>query len=138
LIAKLLTDQAGASAFLERSIVTYANSAKIDCLRVPSDVLDQHGAVSEDCAVAMARGVKTASRTDIGLAVTGIAGPDGGTEDKPVGTVFMAMTGPYGERVERFHFHGNREQIRMRTACTALDWLRRQALQQMSDVPQED
>ncbi|MDH4006599.1 MAG: CinA family protein, partial [Desulfuromonadales bacterium] len=81
---------------------------------------------------------KTTSRTDIGLAVTGIAGPDGGTEDKPVGTVFMAMTGPYGERVERLHFHGNREQVRMRTACTALDWLRRQALQQISDVPQED
>jgi len=138
LIAKLLTDQAGASAFLERSVVTYANSAKIDCLQVSPDILEQHGAVSEDCAVAMARGVKAASRTDIGLAVTGIAGPDGGSEDKPVGTVFMAMTGPYGERVERLHFHGNREQVRMRTACTALDWLRRQALQQISDVPQED
>ena len=138
LIAKLLTDQAGASAFLERSVVTYANSAKIDCLQVSPDILEQHGAVSEDCAIAMARGVKAASRTDIGLAVTGIAGPDGGTEDKPVGTVFMAMTGPYGERVEKLHFHGNREQVRMRTACTALDWLRRQALQQISDVPQED
>jgi len=137
LIAKLLTDQAGASAFLERSIVTYANSAKIDCLRVPVDLLEQHGAVSEACAVAMARGVRTVAGTDIGLAVTGIAGPDGGTADKPVGTVFMAMTGPYGERVERFHFDGNREQIRMRTACTALDWLRRQALQRISALAEE-
>ena len=137
LVAKLLTDQAGASSFLERSVVTYANSAKIDCLHVPADILEQQGAVSEACAAAMARGVKTASRTDIGLAVTGIAGPDGGTDEKPVGTVFMAITGPYGERVERFLFPGNREQVRMRTACIALDWLRRQALQRISGVAQE-
>ncbi len=134
LIAKLLTDQAGASSFLDRSVVTYANSAKIDCLHVPAEILEQHGAVSEACAIAMARGVKTASLTDIGLAVTGVAGPDGGTDDKPVGTVFLAMAGPYGERVERFHFHGNREQVRMRTACTALDWLRRQAMHRISGM----
>ncbi len=138
LIAKLLTDQAGASSFLERSVVTYANSAKIDCLHVPADIIEQHGAVSAACAAAMARGVKTASRTDIGLAVTGIAGPDGGTDDKPVGTVFMAINGPYGERVERFHFPGNRDQVRMRTACIALDWLRRQAMQRIASVAQED
>ena len=138
LIAKLLTDQAGASAFLERSIVTYANSAKIDCLDVPAAILEQHGAVSEACAIAMARGIKAASRTDIGLAVTGIAGPDGGTEEKPIGTVFMAMTGPYGEHVEEFHFHGDREQVRMRTACVALDWLRRQALRRISGTMQEE
>lgn len=128
LIAKLLTDQSGASNFLERSVVTYANTAKIDCLQVPANVIEQHGAVSEACATAMARGVKAAARTDIGLAVTGIAGPEGGTDDKPVGTVFIAMTGPAGEQVERFRFPGNREQVRIRTACTALDWLRRQAL----------
>lgn len=138
LIAKLLTDQAGASAFLERSVVSYANSAKIDCLHVSEELLARHGAVSEACAVAMARGVKTVARTDIGLAVTGIAGPDGGSEDKPVGTVFIALTGPYGERVERFHFPGNREQVRMRTACTALDWLRRQAMHRISGVAEED
>jgi len=137
LIAKLLTDQPGASTFLDRSLVTYANSAKIDCLHVPAEILEQHGAVSEACAMAMARGVKTASLTDIGLAVTGIAGPDGGTDDKPVGTVFLAMVSPYGERVERFHFHGNREQVRIRTACTALDWLRRQAMHRISGMAQE-
>jgi nicotinamide-nucleotide amidase len=76
----------------------------------------------------MACGVKTASGTDISLAVTGIAGPDGGTADKPVGTVYMAMFSPQGIRVERFNFSGNREQVRLRTACTALDWLRRQAM----------
>ena len=134
LIAKLLTDQPGASSFLDRSVVTYANSAKIDCLHVPAEILEQHGAVSEACAIAMARGVKSASLTDIGLAVTGIAGPDGGTDDKPVGTVFLAMAGPDGERVERFFFHGNREQVRIRTACTALDWLRRQAMHRISGM----
>jgi nicotinamide-nucleotide amidase len=138
LIAKLLTDQAGASAFLERSVVSYANSAKIDCLHVPEELLARHGAVSEACAVAMARGVKTVSRADIGLAVTGIAGPDGGTEDKPVGTVFIALDGPYDERAERFLFPGNREQVRMRTACTALDWLRRQAMQRISGLAEEE
>jgi len=138
LIAKLLTDQPGASAFLERSIVTYANSAKIDCLNVPADIIEQHGAVSEACAVAMARGVKAASRTDIGLAVTGIAGPDGGTEDKPVGTVFIAMTALYDEYVEKFHFHGDRDQVRMRTACVAIDWLRRQAMHRISGATQEE
>lgn len=138
LIAKLLTDQPGASSFLERSVVTYANSAKIDCLNVPANILEQHGAVSAACATAMAKGVKTASRTDIALAVTGIAGPDGDTDEKPVGTVFMAISGPYGEHVERFLFPGNRDQVRMRTACIALDWLRRLALQRIADAAQED
>jgi nicotinamide-nucleotide amidase len=132
LIAQLLTDQPGASAFLERSIVSYANSAKIDCLKVDQEVLDRHGAVSPECAEAMANGVRSAAGTDISLAVTGIAGPDGGTADKPVGTIYLAMISPQGKRVERFNFSGNREQIRLRTACTALDWLRRQAMAQLS------
>ena len=74
----------------------------------------------------------------IGLAVTGIAGPDGGTADKPVGTVYLAMISPQGKRVERFNFSGNREQVRLRTACTALDWLRRQAMAQLSGGILED
>ncbi len=132
LIAQLLTDQPGASAFLERGIVSYANSAKKACLQVDQAILDRHGAVSPECAQAMARGVRAAAGTDIGLAVTGIAGPDGGTPDKPVGTVYLAMLTPYEERVERFNFSGQRGQIRLRTACTALDWLRRQAMTQLS------
>ena len=132
LIAKLLTDQAGASAFLERSIVSYANSAKIDCLNVARKILDQYGAVSAECAEAMAIGVRAAARTDLGLAVTGIAGPDGGTDDKPVGTVYLAMIGTGVKRVERFSFSGDRDQVRLRTACTALDWLRRQAASNLS------
>ena len=127
LIAKLLTDQAGASIFLERSIVSYANSAKMDCLNVAREILDRCGAVSAECAEAMATGVRAAAGTDIGLAVTGIAGPDGGSDDKPVGTVYLAMISPGSQRVERFNFSGDRNQVRLRTACTALDWLRRHA-----------
>ena len=138
LIAKLLTDQPGSSAFLERSVVSYANSAKLNCLNVPQEIIDRHGAVSAECAEAMARGVRATARTDISLAVTGIAGPGGGTVDKPVGTVYLAMVSSSGERVERFNFSGNREQVRLRTACTALDWLRRLVMSQLSNDGQED
>lgn len=136
LIAKLLTDQPGASEFLERSIVSYANSAKMACLHVAEELLASHGAVSAECAAAMARGVRAAARTDIGLAVTGIAGPTGGSADKPVGTVYLAMTSHRGERAERYLFSGDREQIRLRTACTALDWLRRLAMARLSGEEQ--
>lgn len=132
LIATLLTDQPGASAFLERGIVSYANTAKTDCLGVPATLIADHGAVSAECALAMARGIRNAARTDIGLAVTGIAGPDGGTADKPVGTVYLAVAGPAEEKVERFSFHGSRGQVRLRSAATALDWLRRLAMEQMT------
>lgn len=137
LIAKLLTDQPGASVFLERSVVSYANTAKVNILDVPRELLDRHGAVSAECAEAMARGVRTAARTDISLAVTGIAGPDGGTPDKPVGTVYLAMTGLRGERVERFNFTGNRDQVRLHTACTALDWMRRLAMSRLAGEDQD-
>lgn len=132
LIATQLTDQPGASAFLERGVVSYANSAKIDCLGVPAALIEQYGAVSSECAWAMAQGVRRAAGADIGLAVTGIAGPDGGTPDKPVGTVYLAITGPGLEKTEQFKFHGSRDQIRIRSAATALDWLRRLAMERMS------
>ena len=128
LIAKLLTDQPGASQFLERGAVTYANAAKTGWLEVPGPLLTEHGAVSSECAVAMARGIRRAAGSDLGLAVTGIAGPDGGSAEKPVGTVFLALVSAAGERVERFHFRGERDQVRQRSACTALDWLRRHAI----------
>ena len=137
LIAKLLTDQPGSSAFLERSVVSYANSAKVEALHVNQEILDRHGAVSAECAEAMAGGVHRAAHTDIGLAVTGIAGPDGGSAEKPVGTVYLAMTSRWGARTERFQFFGNRDQVRVRTACTALDWLRRQAMARLSGEEQE-
>lgn len=132
LVAKLLTDQPGSSVFFERGAVTYANAAKTGWLKVPAPLLAKSGAVSADCARAMARGLRRVAGTDLGLAITGIAGPDGGTPEKPVGTVFLALATRDGERVEEFRFHGDRRQIRLHSACTALDWLRRQAIGHLS------
>lgn len=125
MIAAMLTDLPGASAFLERGAVTYANSAKRDWLGVSDDILEREGAVSEACALAMARGIREAAGTDLGLAVTGIAGPEGGTPQKPVGTVFLALCGADFEQVKGFRFSGDREKIRRMAACMALDWVRR-------------
>ncbi|HEY7745250.1 MAG TPA: CinA family nicotinamide mononucleotide deamidase-related protein [Desulfuromonadales bacterium] len=125
LIAKLLTDLPGASAFLERAAVTYANSAKGDWLGIPADLLAREGAVSEACALAMARGIRRTAGTNVSLAVTGIAGPNGGTPGKPVGTVYIALAAADAEQVRGYRFGGEREQIRTLSACMALDWLRR-------------
>lgn len=125
LVSQMLTDIPGASRFLERGAVTYSNSAKRDWLQVPDEILRQDGAVSRACARAMARGIRHSAGTDLGLAVTGIAGPDGGTPEKPVGTVFLALSAADQERVQGYRFSGDREQIRRISACMALEWLRR-------------
>jgi len=125
LIAKLLTDLPGASIFLERGAVTYANSAKQDWLKVPEELLATVGAVSAECALAMARGVRAAAKSDLAVSVTGIAGPDGGTPDKPVGTVFIALAAADGEEVKGYRFPGDRDAVRRLSAFTALDQLRR-------------
>lgn len=134
MIAKLLTDIPGASAFLERGAVTYANSAKHDWLQIPADLLARQGAVSAPCAAAMAEGIRRCARTDLGLAVTGIAGPDGGTADKPVGTVFLALASARATRVEELRFGGSRDRIRTLTSFTALDWLRRYAMNRFDSM----
>ncbi len=128
LLASMLTSQPGASAFLERAAVTYADSAKLDWLRVPLPLLQQHGAVSEQCARAMAIGLRQATGTDLTLAITGIAGPDGGTEEKPVGTVYLALASPDGVHVKGYQFNGDRAKIQRMSAFMALEWLRRFAL----------
>jgi nicotinamide-nucleotide amidase len=92
LIATRLTDVAGSSAFFERGIVTYSNAAKIKLLGVPADVIEKYGAVSEETARFMAEGVRKLSGTDLGLSSTGIAGPTGGSPDKPVGTIYLALS----------------------------------------------
>jgi nicotinamide-nucleotide amidase len=125
MVAQMLTDIPGASRFLDRGAVTYSNAAKQDWLQVPEDILNREGAVSKACAQAMARGIRQAAGTDLGLAITGIAGPDGGTPDKPVGTVFLALSAEDEERVQGYRFSGNREQVRRISACMALEWLRR-------------
>jgi nicotinamide-nucleotide amidase len=125
LIAKRITDPAGSSAYFLESAVTYSNAAKSNRLNVPADLLEREGAVSAAVAMAMARGVRATSGSDIGLAVTGIAGPEGGSEEKPVGTVFLALASRSDCIAKGYRFNGDRERIRLMTAFTAMDWLRR-------------
>lgn len=123
LIAKRLTDIPGSSGYFLLGVVSYANSAKEHVLKVPQALLERHGAVSSEVALAMAEGVRTLSGSDIGLATTGIAGPEGGSAEKPVGTVFIAIASPDGCVVLRYRFEGGRKMVREATAETALSLL---------------
>ncbi len=128
LITSLLVEVPGISSVLDRGIVTYSNEAKTALLGVPEEVIMTHGAVSRVAARAMASGIRDSSGTEIGLAVTGIAGPGGGTPEKPVGTVFIGLSTPEGNEVMEYHFRGNRKTIRMQSAQMALDRVRRYLL----------
>jgi nicotinamide-nucleotide amidase len=122
LVAGCLTDIAGSSDVVERGFVTYSNEAKIDLLDVPAELIQEHGAVSEPVARAMAEGALTRSRADLSLAVTGIAGPGGATPSKPVGLVFVAAARRRRPtRVERHRFAGDRAAVRTAAAAAALD-----------------
>jgi nicotinamide-nucleotide amidase len=125
MLASRLTEVPGASAFLDRATVAYSNEAKVEVLGVSPEVLARHGAVSEEAARAMAEGARARAHADVGVAVTGIAGPGGGTEDKPVGLVFIALSGSAGDLVRRFHFPGDRDRVRRQACQAALDLLRR-------------
>jgi nicotinamide-nucleotide amidase len=120
-----LTEVPGVSAVLERAVVSYANQAKTEALGVDAALIERHGAVSEEVAAAMAAGVMGAARTDVGVGITGIAGPDGGTAEKPVGLVYVAICGAAGTRVRRNHFPGGRELVRQQATQVALEMLRR-------------
>jgi nicotinamide-nucleotide amidase len=125
LLAARLTEIPGVSAVLERAVVSYANSAKVEALGVDPALLERHGAVSEQVAAAMADGVMKAARSDVAVGITGIAGPDGGTPEKPVGLVFVATCGAAGTRVRRNHFPGGRGLVRQQATQIALEMLRR-------------
>jgi len=125
MIAQMVTAVAGSSQYFQEGAITYSNTAKMRQLGVPFDLLNQHGAVSAEVATAMSRGIRAAAGSDVGLAVTGIAGPEGGTEEKPVGTVYISLSDGQGDCCRRYSFRGSREQIRIMTAWTALDRLRR-------------
>ena len=133
LLAKRLTDGAGASAYFIEGLVTYSNESKERLLGVPNDLLVQHGAVSEPVAGAMAEGVRKVAGTDYGLSVTGVAGPEGGSEQKPVGLVFVGVSDEEGTEVERLDLSAwrrSREAIRERSANRAFDLLRHRILGQ--------
>jgi len=123
LVAKRLTDRPGASDYLYGGVVAYANAAKEAFLRVRPETLAAHGAVSEETAREMVEGVLEATGADAGIAITGIAGPGGGTETKPVGTVWIAAAVGDRRDVRRFRFGGDREEIRERAAQSALAML---------------
>ncbi len=124
-ISHLLTNVPGISAVLNRSIISYSNISKMEDLKVPSDILNNYGAVSKETALLMASGVRKLANTDIGLSVTGIAGPDGGTSEKPIGLVFVALSNYRGNFYEKHIFSGDREIIKKRSALAAFNLIRK-------------
>lgn len=123
-VATAITDIAGSSAWFDRAFVTYSNEAKIEMLGVSADTLDQYGAVSEPTVREMAQGALAHSRADIAIAISGIAGPGGGTQEKPVGTVCFAWCDRHSwQKIETRHFNGNRDAVRSAAVETALEVL---------------
>jgi nicotinamide-nucleotide amidase len=125
LVAARLTEVPGSSSAFLGAIVAYSNTVKAEQLGVAEEVLASHGAVSAETASAMAAGARERLGADVAVSVTGIAGPDGGTEEKPVGLVFLHASGPMGERAQRLDIPGDRETIRGRAAVAALHLVRR-------------
>ncbi|MFH1874877.1 MAG: competence/damage-inducible protein A [Pseudomonadota bacterium] len=128
LLSSLLTDVAGSSKYFERGVVTYSNTSKQEILKVPSQTIADFGAVSKETALAMAQAMLNLSNTDLAISVTGIAGPSGGTEQKPVGLIFMAYATKLEAQVFEHKFQGNRERIKLMTAMTAIDMVRKYLL----------
>jgi nicotinamide-nucleotide amidase len=125
LVAALLTDIAGASDVFLGSVVAYANEVKERELGVPADLLERHGAVSAEAAAAMAQGARARLHVDVAVGVTGVAGPGGGTPEKPVGLVYFHAEGPDGALAHEISFPGDRDSIRTRSAVIALHQVRR-------------
>ena len=120
MVAAACTDLAGSSSWFERGFVTYSNAAKTQMLDVGAQMIATHGAVSEPVARAMAQGALQHSAAQVALAITGVAGPGGGSDAKPVGTVWFAFAGPWGVHSEVQHFGGDRAAVRQAAALHAL------------------
>lgn len=125
LLAQMITDLPGSSECFWGSVTSYSNEAKVKFLGVKQDTLERYGAVSRETATEMAQGILKMSGTDYSLAITGIAGPGGGSDEKPVGLVYIALADKDGCTVKEMHFAGGRQSIRILSAKTALDMLRR-------------
>jgi competence/damage-inducible protein CinA-like protein len=130
LLASRLTDVPGSSEYVDRGVVCYSNQSKIDLAGVPPPIIEQHGAVSEPVARAMAEGIKSRAGTRIGVGITGIAGPGGGTPEKPVGTVAVAVAVDDEVRVRTFQFIGSREMVKFQATQSALNMTRLMVLHQ--------
>jgi nicotinamide-nucleotide amidase len=122
-IAKTFTDLAGSSDWFERGFVTYSNAAKNEMLAVPASLIEDYGAVSEAVATAMASGALRHSKADYSIAVTGVAGPGGGSDDKPVGTVWIAVASAEQMVARRYQFDGDRQAVRVATMQSAFELL---------------
>lgn len=120
LVAHLLTEVPGSSAYVRGGIVAYANDVKRDSLGVPPEVLDAHGAVSAQVALAMADGVRQRLGVDVAVSVTGVAGPGGGSDEKPVGLTYVAVSDQAGSDVQRHHWEGDRPANKRASAAAAL------------------
>ncbi len=123
-LAALLTDLPGSSAIFQKGFLTYSNAAKSEMLGVDPELLNTHGAVSEACALAMVKGCLIRSNAQYACAITGIAGPDGGTSEKPVGTVWIAVASQKAALAHKFQFRGDRRTVRSRSCYSALNLLR--------------
>ncbi len=127
-LGRQLTSVPGSSAYFVGGVLSYTNQAKIDKLGVDPDIIGEHGAVSEECARAMAEGCRREFATDYAVSVTGIAGPGGGTEDKPVGTTYIAVSSAHSTRVKLFRLGSDRSVNRHRSVYAAMEMLRREIL----------
>ncbi|TET78565.1 nicotinamide-nucleotide amidohydrolase family protein, partial [candidate division TA06 bacterium] len=128
LIMDMITNVPGSSSYFIGGVVAYSNEIKTGKLKVPKSFLKESGAVSKEVALAMAEGVRRYASSDIGLSVTGIAGPSGATRDKPVGLIYLALAWEVGSVSEQHNFLGSRRQIKEQSAVTGLDMLRRHLL----------
>lgn len=127
LVAHAITAHPGSSGYFVGGVVSYSDEVKVAVLGVPSDVLATHGAVSAQVALAMAGGVRERLGSDLGIGVTGVAGPDGGSADKPVGLVYVAVSDRDGADVRRFHWEGDRASNIAESAAAALAFLSERA-----------
>ena len=132
LLASRLTDVPGSSDYVERGVVCYSNRSKTELAGVPEALIREHGAVSEPVAQAMAEGIRSRAGTNVGVGITGIAGPGGGTPEKPVGTVAVAVVVDDEVRVRTFQFVGSREMVKFQAAQSALNMTRLMVLRQPS------
>jgi nicotinamide-nucleotide amidase len=123
LVARLI-ERAGSSAWVLGGITSYANSAKEHLVGVPGEMLAEFGAVSPQVALALASGARERFGADVGVGITGIAGPGGGTPDKPVGTVHLCALGPSGQQTRSVRLHGSRTAVRERSVVLAMHMLR--------------
>lgn len=123
LLAHSITNLPGSSDFFRGGIVAYANDVKGALLKVKAAILEDYGAVSRETALAMARGARQVLKVDVAAAITGIAGPGGGTVDKPVGTVWIAIIHPGGDQAQLFQMQGDRLQVKQQSAQAALEML---------------